>query len=66
VTAGASTNAVSFATLWDDAKLYLAVKVTDSSLKNDSTNAWDDDSVEIYLDGGNEKSSPTTPMTARS
>jgi len=36
---------------WDDNYLYFAVVITDNMLIADSTNVWDDDSIEIALDG---------------
>ncbi len=47
--------------LYDANNLYVLVEVTDDSLKNDSTSAWQDDSVEVYFDGGNTKLS--TPLS---
>ncbi|NQT01543.1 MAG: hypothetical protein HQ580_05945 [Planctomycetes bacterium] len=41
--------------LYDAENLYVLVDVTDDSLHNDSDGAWQDDSVEIYFDGGNTK-----------
>jgi hypothetical protein len=41
--------------LYDAENLYVLVDVTDESLQNDSASAWQDDSVEIYFDGGNTK-----------
>lgn len=45
--------------LWDDANIYYLVRVMDDELSDDSEEAlaWQDDSVEIYIDGGNEKAS---------
>ncbi|MBN1803710.1 MAG: hypothetical protein JW837_00525 [Sedimentisphaerales bacterium] len=46
--------------LWDSEALYVLVKVNDDSLTNDSgggDNKWNDDSVEIYVDGDNSKDS---------
>lgn len=40
---------------WDNNYLYALVEVQDDNLINDSTNAYQDDGIEIYLDGGNEK-----------
>jgi peptidoglycan hydrolase-like protein with peptidoglycan-binding domain len=48
---GVNNNTATFSTLWNDQYLYVAVKVLDSVLKNDSVNPWEDDSVEIYIDG---------------
>ncbi|MDT8303273.1 MAG: sugar-binding protein, partial [Sedimentisphaerales bacterium] len=41
--------------LYDAENLYVLVDVTDDSLQNDSASSWQDDSVEIYFDGGNTK-----------
>ncbi len=41
--------------LYDANNLYVLVDVTDDSLKNDSASSWQDDSVEVYFDGGNTK-----------
>ena len=41
--------------LYDAENLYVIVDVTDDSLQNDSASSWQDDSVEIYFDGGNTK-----------
>ncbi len=46
----------SFQLTWDNTNLYIHVAITDSSLVNNSdTDLWDDDGIELYLDGGNEK-----------
>jgi len=47
--------------LYDAENLYVLVDITDDSLKNDSAAAWQDDSVEVYFDGGNSKL--TTPLS---
>jgi hypothetical protein len=44
--------------LWNWESLYVLVEVTDESLTNDSGgggNKWNDDSVEVYVDGDNSK-----------
>ncbi len=41
--------------LYDNENLYVLLDVTDDSLQNDSDAAWQDDSVEVYFDGGNTK-----------
>jgi hypothetical protein len=50
--------------LWNWEALYVLVEVTDDSLTNDSGgggNKWNDDSVEVYVDGDNSKrASPDT------
>jgi len=47
---GAPNNSVTFGTLWDNNNLYVGVKVLDGNLYNDSTNIWEDEGVEIYID----------------
>ena len=47
--------------LYDADNLYVIVDVTDDSLQNDSAGSWQDDSVEIYFDGGNTK--VNTPLS---
>ncbi len=47
---------VEFQLTWDNTNLYIYAAVTDSSLVNNSdTDVWEDDGIEVYLDGGNEK-----------
>ncbi|KRF03694.1 hypothetical protein ASG89_02740 [Paenibacillus sp. Soil766] len=55
---GTSDNNLTFGTMWDAQNLYVAVKVLDANLKNDSgsTTTYQDDSVEIYIDGDNSRS----------
>jgi fibronectin type 3 domain-containing protein len=36
--------------LWDNSALYVLIDVTDDVKKNDSVNAYDDDTPEVYLD----------------
>lgn len=56
-TLGTPDNQVSFDARWDDNNLYVAVQVLDSVLINDSgTDTWNDDSVEIFIDGLNNRS----------
>ncbi|MBW4081553.1 sugar-binding protein [Paenibacillus sp. S150] len=60
---GTSDNNVSFGTMWDAGYLYVGVKVLDADLKNDSDpdKTYQDDSVEIYIDGDNSRSSTYGP-----
>ncbi len=44
-----------FQVKWDTNYLYLFCKVQDDVLVNNSLNPWDDDGIEIFIDGGNEK-----------
>lgn len=43
--------------MWDADNLYVLYDVTDDTLSNDSGSSWEDDTPEIYIDGGNEKRS---------
>ncbi|MEK0316139.1 sugar-binding protein [Cohnella sp. 56] len=52
---GTSDNNLTFGSMWDDDNLYVAVKVLDVDLKNDSAQAYQDDSVELYIDGDNSR-----------
>jgi hypothetical protein len=45
-----------FRAMWDADNLYVLVKVTDESLRNDSDEFWQDDSVEVFIDADNSKS----------
>jgi fibronectin type 3 domain-containing protein/pimeloyl-ACP methyl ester carboxylesterase len=47
---GGSDCSASWKALWNTANLYLLVDVTDDTKTNDSTDIWQDDSVELYLD----------------
>ncbi|CAG1022797.1 hypothetical protein MTYM_01996, partial [Methylococcales bacterium] len=51
VVIGTTNNTTKFGVLWDSTYLYVGMKVLDDNLYNDSTNVWDDDGVEIYIDG---------------
>ncbi|SDY28353.1 Endo-1,4-beta-xylanase, GH35 family [Evansella caseinilytica] len=42
-------------TLWDEENLYVFAEVTDSLLTKRSSNVWEHDSVEIFIDQNNEK-----------
>jgi uncharacterized protein (DUF2141 family) len=54
---GTSNNSTSFAALWDNNYLYVAVQVTDSNLHKDSTNLWDDDAIEVFIDAKHDRQS---------
>ncbi|WP_166240995.1 endo-1,4-beta-xylanase [Paenibacillus turpanensis] len=43
--------------LWDDQNLYVLIQVSDSQLDKSNPNAWEQDSVEIFLDQNNGKTS---------
>uniref|UniRef100_UPI002632D679 glycoside hydrolase family 11 protein n=1 Tax=uncultured Cytophaga sp. TaxID=160238 RepID=UPI002632D679 len=59
--AGAVSNSAdlsgNFKALWDDTYLYVLADVTDEKLMNESTNVYDDDAVEVYVDINNDKAS---------
>jgi endoglucanase len=48
---GSPNNTVTFGVLWDDTYLYVGARVLDGNLFNDTAENWQDDSVEIYIDG---------------
>ena len=52
-TVGTPNNTVTLGAMWDNTNLYVAVKVLDANLFNDSANTWEDDSVEVYIDANN-------------
>ncbi len=54
-----------FRVLYDATNLYVLVDVNDDQLRNDSTSAYLDDSVELYLDGDNTKKGPGLTGSAR-
>ena len=43
--------------LWDDSNLYVLIQVSDAQLDKTSANVWEQDSVEIFLDQNNAKTS---------
>lgn len=43
--------------LWDDENLYVLIQVSDAQLDKSSANEWEQDSVEIFLDENNAKTS---------
>lgn len=49
-----SDNSGYWRSFWDDENLYFFVNVSDNDVRNpDSSKAYDDDSVELYIDGNN-------------
>ena len=54
---GTSNNTVKFGTLWDSTYLYVAAQITDSTIRKDSTNLWDDDAIEIFIDSKHDRES---------
>ncbi|MFC4776648.1 sugar-binding protein [Paenibacillus sp. GCM10023252] len=58
VAGSTSNNTVTYDTLWDNDNLYVAVKVEDSVIVNNNHDLllYEDDSIELFLDGDNAKS----------
>jgi endo-1,4-beta-xylanase len=54
---GTSGSTARFKTLWDEEYLYVYAVVTDALLSDSSANAWEQDSVEIFVDQNNGKTS---------
>jgi len=54
-TTGPADASAQFRQLYDDTYLYVFVDVNDSVLHNESSSAYLDDSVEVYVDGNNGK-----------
>jgi hypothetical protein len=44
-----------FRMLWDDNNLYLFLSVRDNDINTQKANYWENDAVQFYIDGGNEK-----------
>jgi endo-1,4-beta-xylanase len=59
--AGTSGAAANVRTLWDNGRLYVLAVVTDSLLSKRSANVWEQDSVEIFVDPNNGKTSVFEP-----
>lgn len=47
--------------LWDAQRLYVLAEVTDPQLNADNSNAWEQDSIEVFVDPGNTKSGGFKP-----
>lgn len=54
--AGKSDNDVAYSTAWNEDFLYVGIRVIDVHKVNDSTRGYEDDSVEVYIDGNNGRS----------
>ncbi|MFD2654823.1 endo-1,4-beta-xylanase [Gracilibacillus thailandensis] len=44
-------------TLWDEENLYVLIQVSDSDLDDTNENAWEQDSIEVFVDENNAKTS---------
>jgi endo-1,4-beta-xylanase len=54
---GSAGSTAKIKTLWDERYLYVLADVTDNNISKISANPWEQDSVEIFMDQLNEKSS---------
>jgi hypothetical protein len=54
-TVGSPNNTATFGVLWDANNLYIGAKVIDANLNSDSSDPWEDDAIEIYIDANNNK-----------
>ena len=54
-TMGVTEEDSQFRALWDDNYLYVIIEVKDSLLNDKNTNPWEQDSVEIFVDQNNRK-----------
>ncbi|GAA4071698.1 endo-1,4-beta-xylanase [Nonomuraea soli] len=52
---GASGATAQWSALWDSGTLYVLATVTDPVLSEEAANPWEEDSVEIFVDQGNDK-----------
>jgi len=52
---GTANNNITFGALWDNNNLYIAAKVLDNMLNNDSPDPWNNDAIEIFIDANNNK-----------
>jgi len=48
---GQNDNTLSFKMLWDSTNLYIGASVTDSKIFSNSAIAWENDAIELYIDG---------------
>ena len=62
---GTTDNSANFGLAWDQEYLYIGVNVVDATLTNDSDLTWFDDSVEVYLDGNNDRAPSYSAETDR-
>lgn len=53
---GTGNNTATFAARWDATHLYVAVRVRDDQILEDSTSVWHDDALEIYIDARGDRS----------
>jgi endo-1,4-beta-xylanase len=54
---GTSGSTATIKTMWDSTNLYVYAVVSDSLLSKASSNAWEEDSIEVFVDQNNAKTS---------
>ncbi|MGN9811666.1 endo-1,4-beta-xylanase [Micromonospora sp. BQ11] len=62
---GTTDNTARVGFTWDDTYLYVGVEVTDGTLRRDSHDPYEDDGVEIHLDGDDDRAQAYNPLTDR-
>ncbi len=54
-TIGTSSNTVTYGVLWDNTNLYIGARVLDGSLYSDSSDPWENDAIEVFIDANNNR-----------
>jgi hypothetical protein len=57
---GPINNVVNWGAIWDMENLYIGVRVTDGAMYG-TGNPWDNDAIEFFIDGNNDKDGPYDP-----
>jgi len=52
---GPNNNTVTWGTKWDEFNLYIGANVVDAVVLGETANPWDNDAIEMYIDGNNDK-----------
>jgi xyloglucan-specific exo-beta-1,4-glucanase len=52
---GTWNNTVRYSTAWNNTYLYVAARVSDAALYNNSATVWNNDAVEVYIDGNHNR-----------
>jgi endo-1,4-beta-xylanase len=62
---GVTADGSNFRVLWDEDYIYVLFEVVDPLLNNDAANPWEQDSIEVFLDQNNAKTSVYEPDDAQ-
>ena len=54
-TISTANNTVTYGVLWDNTNLYIGARVLDATLNSDSSDPWENDAIEIFIDANNNK-----------